>query len=118
VALPPERALAPHGEGGSGDVARKGDRLVRDEMIVAAKTAFKAPMTERAGEREVIRVHSYVQIATELPLRAPDVPVPPFDPLRSARIEAPPQEGDSDPAETAVTLVRGPLAEASIEAEI
>ncbi|AWN48874.1 M23 family peptidase [Methylobacterium terrae] len=116
VAAPPERAVTPHGEGGSGDVARKGDRLVRDEMIVAAKTAFKAPMTERAGDREVIRVHSYVQIATELPLRAPDVPVPPFDPLRSARIEAPPpQEGDSDPAETAVTLVRSPLAEAPIE---
>ncbi|OAS15819.1 M23 family metallopeptidase [Methylobacterium platani] len=116
VATPPERAVAPHGEGGAGEVARKGDRLVRDEMIVAAKTAFKAPMSERAGEREVIRLHSYVQIATELPLRAPDVPVPPFDPLRSARIEAPaPAEGDSDPAETAVTLVRSPLAEAAIE---
>ncbi|AWB24570.1 M23 family peptidase [Methylobacterium currus] len=116
VATPPERALPPHGEGGAGDVARKGDRLVRDEMIVAAKTAFKAPMTERAGEREVIRVHAYVQIATELPLRAPDVPVPPFDPLRSARVEAPAApEGDSDPAETAVTLVRSPLAEAALE---
>jgi murein DD-endopeptidase MepM/ murein hydrolase activator NlpD len=115
VATPPERALPPHGEGSAGDIARKGDRLVRDEMIVAAKTAFKAPMTERAGEREVIRVHAYVQIATELPLRAPDVPVPPFDPLRSARIEAPAApEGDSDPAETAVTLVRSPLAEAAV----
>ncbi|MFH6785679.1 MULTISPECIES: M23 family metallopeptidase [Methylobacterium] len=119
VAVPPERAVAPHGDGGSGDVARKGDRLVRDEMIVAAKTAFKAPMTERAGEREVIRVHAYVQIATELPLRAPDLPVPPFDPLRSARIEAPaPVEGESDPAETAVTLVRSPLGAAAVEAEI
>ncbi|KMO17602.1 M23 family metallopeptidase [Methylobacterium indicum] len=118
VPVPPERALPPHGDGGTGDVAHKGDRLVRDEMIVAAKTAFKAPMSERAGEREVIRVHSYVQIATELPLRAPDVAVPPFDPLRSARIEAPPaQEGDSDPAETAVTLMRSPLAEAPIEGD-
>ncbi|WP_246102233.1 M23 family metallopeptidase [Methylobacterium terricola] len=116
VPAAPERALAPHGDGGTGDVGRKGDRLVRDEMIVAAKTAFKAPMTERAGEREVIRVHSYVQIATELPLRAPDLPVPPFDPLRSARIEVPaPADGDSDPAETAVTLVRSPLADAAIE---
>ncbi|MGF3022998.1 M23 family metallopeptidase [Methylobacterium aquaticum] len=116
VAALPERALPPHGEGGSGEVARKGDRLVRDEMIVAAKTAFKAPMTERAGDREVIRVHAYVQMATELPLRAPDVPVPPFDPLRSARIEAPAvAEGDTDPAETAVTLTRSPLAEASLE---
>lgn len=118
VATPPERALPPHGEGGSGDVARKGDRLVRDEMIVATKTAFKAPMSERAGEREVIRVHAYVQIATELPLRAPDVPVPPFDPLRSARIEAPAAaEGDTDPAETAVTLTRSPLAEAALDDE-
>ena len=118
VPVPPERAVPSHGDGGAGDAARKGDRLVRDEMIVAAKTAFKAPMSERAGEREVIRVHSYVQIATELPLRAPDVPVPPFDPLRGARIEAPPaQEGDSDPAETAVTLVRSPLAEAPLEAD-
>ncbi|KMO44477.1 peptidase M23 [Methylobacterium tarhaniae] len=116
VATPPERALAPHGEAGSGDVARKGDRLVRDEMIVAAKTAFKAPMSERAGEREVIRVHAYVQIATELSLRPPDMPVPPFDPLRSARVEAPAApDGDSDPAETAVTLMRSPLAEASLE---
>jgi murein DD-endopeptidase MepM/ murein hydrolase activator NlpD len=59
--------------------------------------------------------HPDVQIATDLPVRAPDVAVPPFDPMRSARIEVPAaEEGDSDPAETAVSLERSPLAEASV----
>ena len=56
------------------------------------------------------------EIQTIKTVTAPDVPVPPFDPLRSARIEAPAAtEGDSDPAETAVTLVRSPLSEAELE---
>ncbi|GJD51512.1 hypothetical protein OPKNFCMD_4267 [Methylobacterium crusticola] len=117
VATLPERAVLPRQDGLAADAARKGDRLVRDEMIVAARTQFRAPMTEQAGDREVIKVHAYVQIATDLPLRAPDVPVPPFDPLRSARSDAlPAEDADSDPAETAVSLVRGPLADAALDA--
>ncbi|MGY2048730.1 M23 family metallopeptidase [Methylobacterium sp. JK268] len=110
-AVAPDLAVHPRGEGLPGDVARKGDRLVRDEVVVAQKRAFRAPITERAGEREVIRVHSIVQIAADLPQRVPDADIPPFDPMRSVQVEtAPAEEGGSDPAETAVTLVRSPLA--------
>ncbi|ACL59439.1 M23 family metallopeptidase [Methylobacterium nodulans] len=116
VAVPPELAVRPHPDGPTSDVARKGDRLVRDEVVVAAKREFRAPITESAGERELIRVHSVVQIATDLPLRAPGTPIPPFDPMRSARIEAAAvEEAGTDPAETAVTLVRSRLAESSDE---
>ncbi|MFE1598448.1 hypothetical protein [Methylobacterium sp. ID0610] len=109
VAAPPELAVRPHAEGQAGAAARKGDRLVRDEIVVAAKREFRASLTERAGEREIIRLHSFVQIATDLPLRAPDAPIPPFDPLRSAQAEAAADEAGTDPAETAVTLERSPL---------
>ncbi|WP_018260522.1 M23 family metallopeptidase [Methylobacterium sp. WSM2598] len=121
VAVPPDLALHPRAEAGvPGEAgtapaefaARKGDRLVRDEVVVAAKREFRAPLSETVGEREVIRVHQVVQVATDLSLRAPEAPIPPFDPMRGAGSEAVTEETGSDPAETAVTLVRSPLAEA------
>jgi murein DD-endopeptidase MepM/ murein hydrolase activator NlpD len=98
-------------DGRHGDGARKGDRLMREAMTVAAKQSFRAPVTERVGEREVIRNHAYVQVATDLSARPPDEPVPPFDPMRTgAAPEALPPDDGTDPAETAVTLTRSPLA--------
>jgi murein DD-endopeptidase MepM/ murein hydrolase activator NlpD len=75
---------APAGEGRAQSVARKGDKLVRSEVVAVAKQSFRAPVTERAGDREVIRVRPFVRIATNLSLTsgvyATDIPR--FNPLR------------------------------------
>ncbi len=75
---------APAAEGRPQSVARKGDKLVRSEVVAVAKQSFRAPVTERAGDREVIRVRPFVRIATNLSLTsgvyATDIPR--FNPLR------------------------------------
>ena len=69
-------------EAGSG--ARKGDKLVRAETVAAAKQSFKAPMTIRAGDREVIKVRTFTRIATALSLTSGTYAanIPPFNPMR------------------------------------
>jgi murein DD-endopeptidase MepM/ murein hydrolase activator NlpD len=65
-------------------VARKGDLLVRADLTVAAKNSFRAPMTTRVGDRDVIRLRGFTRIATNLSptagLHATDIPA--FNPLR------------------------------------
>ncbi len=88
--------------------ARKGDKLVRAEMIASAKQQLRTPVTIRVGDREVIKPRSFVRLATNLSLtsgvHATDIP--PFNPLRlfaednGERVpepQAPPAEvGDAD----------------------
>lgn len=66
------------------NAARKGDKLVRSETIASAKQSFRAPVTIRTGEREAIKVRSFLRIATNLSLTtgayATDIPA--FNPLR------------------------------------
>jgi murein DD-endopeptidase MepM/ murein hydrolase activator NlpD len=64
--------------------ARKGDKLVRSEMVASAKQGFRAPITVRAGEREVIKVRAFTRIATALSMTsgAYATDIPPFNPLR------------------------------------
>jgi murein DD-endopeptidase MepM/ murein hydrolase activator NlpD len=66
------------------NTARKGDKLNRTEMVASAKQDFRAPMTIRSGNREVIKVRQFVRIATNLSLNtgtyASDIPR--FNPLR------------------------------------
>ena len=69
-AQPPDGpCLAPgardHGRRTS-NAARKADKLNRSEMVASAKQGFKAPVTIRAGDREVIKVRQFVRIATNL----------------------------------------------------
>lgn len=88
-AEPPQRAII-SGKGSAGadegvlNTARKGDRLNRTEMVASAKQDFRAPITIRAGNREVIKVRQFVRIATNLALStgtyASDIPA--FNPLR------------------------------------
>ena len=65
------------------DIARKGDLLVRADLTVAAKNDFRAPMTTRIGDRDVIRMRGFTRIATSLSqtagLHATDIPA--FNPL-------------------------------------
>ncbi|MGY2051929.1 M23 family metallopeptidase [Methylobacterium sp. JK268] len=120
--LPQAVAVAPRpqpSDGGS-NIARKGDRLVRNPMVALAKQSFRAPVTIRAGEREIIKVRPFVRIATALSatagLAAPDIP--PFDPMRffsEPGIERAPEP----PAETPdadVSVVKRDLAEVTVGA--
>lgn len=85
-AEPAERASPSAGKGNTvpGAVARKGDKLVRSETIAAAKQVFRSAMTLRSGEREVIKLRSFVRLATGLSLTSGTYAsnIPPFNPLR------------------------------------
>lgn len=119
----PERAVAsrsaPIDERAS-NTARKGDRLVRSQMVASAKQSFRAPVTVKVGDREVIRVRPYVRLATSLSMTsgafASDIP--PFDPLRffaeeggERFAEPPPETLDAE-----VSVVRRDLTGVGIEA--
>ena len=78
-------AQAPRGPGeDKATAARKGDKLVRSEVVAVAKQAFRAPVTIRVGDREVIKVRPFVRIATNLSLTSGlyATDIPPFNPLR------------------------------------
>ena len=70
----PERAVAtvsaPRQDDKATLTARKGDKLNRSEIVASAKQAFRAPMTIRTGDREVIKVRQFVRVATNLSLTA------------------------------------------------
>ncbi|WP_291954579.1 M23 family metallopeptidase [Chelatococcus sp.] len=102
----------------SGDVAneiRRGDKLVRAQNYIAAKQSFKAPMTIRVADREVIKVRSFVRLATNLSLTsgayATDIPA--FNPQKLFAEDGPGEEQVAEPApETAdadVSLVKSDL---------
>jgi murein DD-endopeptidase MepM/ murein hydrolase activator NlpD len=84
----PERAAPGPARGGVEDRAvtalGKGDKLVRTEMVVSAKQDFRAPISIRVGDREVIRNRPFVRIATSLSLTSGVYArnIPAFDPLR------------------------------------
>lgn len=89
----------------SAGAARKGDKLIRAETVAAAKQSFRAPMTLRAGDREVIKVRGFVRISTALSLTSgiAATDIPPFNPLRffsdggADRVaEAPPETSDAE----------------------
>jgi hypothetical protein len=109
--LPQRAAAATHktsaGDARSSVAARKSDKLVRSEMIAAAKQAFRAPMTIRSGDREVIKGRSFVRVATNLSMTtgAHSADLPPFNPLRffaeeagERYVEPAPEVSDADVA--------------------
>ena len=82
-AVPPI-VRSPPSEDRSLNTARKGDKLVRSEVVALAKQSFRAPMTVRNGDREAIRVRPFVRIATNLSMTsgAYAADIPPFNPMR------------------------------------
>ncbi|HEV2557045.1 MAG TPA: M23 family metallopeptidase [Microvirga sp.] len=88
LAQPPERAVAtlprPAPDDKAPAPARKGDMLNRSEMVASAKQVYRAPMTIRVGDREVMKSRQFVRIATNLSLSAGTyaADIPPFNPLR------------------------------------
>jgi murein DD-endopeptidase MepM/ murein hydrolase activator NlpD len=99
--------------------ARKGDKLVRQEMVASARQSFRAPVTVRAGDREVIRVRQFVRIATNLSMtsgvHATDIPA--FNPMRlfaedngERYVEPAPEVSDAE-----VSVVKSDLAAAVVD---
>ena len=102
------------------NIARKGDRLVRNLMIASAKQSFRAPVTVRLGDREIIKAKAFVRITTPLSMTtgvyAGDLPR--FDPMKFVSDEplerAPDAAADAPGAE--VTVVKRDLADAPVDA--
>ena len=113
------RVAKPQPSEGGSNAARKGDRLVRATMVALTKQSFRAPVTQKVGEREVIKVRPFVRVATGLSLTtgtyATDIPA--YDPLKLFAGEAPermerPDAGEGPDAE--VTVVKRDLAEVAV----
>lgn len=103
---------------GSGDGARKGDKLVADQPVMAARHTARAPMSQRVGNREVIRVRPYVRLASNLSLTTGvyATNIPPFNPLRLFAEGGQPNERYAEPAaemmpDADVTIVKRNLAD-------
>jgi murein DD-endopeptidase MepM/ murein hydrolase activator NlpD len=121
----PERAAPPGPKTGAEEratnTARKGDKLVRADTIASAKQSFRAPVTIRAGDREVIKVRPFVRIATGLSLTtgvyATDIPA--FNPLRlfaAENGERLPEAAPADVADADVSVVKKDLTAMTIDA--
>jgi murein DD-endopeptidase MepM/ murein hydrolase activator NlpD len=118
----PEKATVvarPQPSENGANVARKGDRLVRNLMIASAKQSFRAPVTVRLGDREITKAKPFVRItaplSTTVGVFAGDLPR--FDPMKFVSDE--PLERASDAASDApgaeVTVVKRDLADAAVE---
>ena len=137
-ALSPEFAAAPHKDNAEAESVNpgKGDRLVRPVDIVAAKQSFKAVLTIKLGDKEVLRARPFTLLSTTLtttPTGFADA-VPTFDPLKAtngsqekgdAPVEAAPSQDDSEVAFSSHDLsvadtenVRGELTLAEAQAQV
>jgi murein DD-endopeptidase MepM/ murein hydrolase activator NlpD len=120
-AAAPERmpaGIRPSDEGAV-SLARKGDKLVRVENTVSAKQSFRSPVTLRVGEREVIKVRSFMRIATNLSMTSGvyATDIPPFNPMRFFS-EAGPDRAPEPAPETSdaeVSVVKSDLSTSLIE---
>lgn len=107
---------------GSGDGARKGDKLISDQPVMAARQALRAPMSQRIGAREVIRVRPFVRLASNLSLTTGTYAtnIPAFNPLRLFSEGSEPSERYAEPVaempDADVTIVKRSLADIVIPA--
>lgn len=105
---------------GAGGGARKADKLVADQPVMSARHSARAPMSQRVGEREVIRVRPFVRLASNLSLTTGvyATNIPPFNPLRLFAEGGQPAERYAEPAgdmpDADVTIVKRDLAEVAV----
>ena len=117
----PERVTArASSAAGTGGGARKGDKLVADQPVLSARHAARAPMSQRIGDREVIKVRPFVRLASSLSLTTGvyATNVPPFNPLRLFAEGGQPAERYAEPTvdvpDADVTIVKRDLSEVTI----
>ncbi len=62
---------------------RRSDKLVQSVDIASAKRSFRAPVTIKVGDKEIIKTRSYTRIATSLVLAGEtDDEIPNFNPMQ------------------------------------
>ncbi|RVU17209.1 M23 family metallopeptidase [Methylobacterium oryzihabitans] len=115
-------AARPQPSDGGANLARKGDRLVRNPMVAVAKQHFRAPVALRVGEREIIKIRPFVRIATALSTNAGllATDIPPFDPMRffaEPGTERAPEPSGPDASEGEFSVVKRDLAEIVVPAD-
>lgn len=104
----------------AGGGARKGDKLVAEQPIASARQALRAPMSQRVGDREVIRVRPFVRLSTNLSLTSGvyATNIPPFNPLRLFAEGAPGSERYAEPVtempDADVSITKRDLADLAI----
>lgn len=102
---------------GTGGGARKGDKVIADQPVLSARQAIRAPMSQRIGAREVIRVRPFVRLASNLSLTTGTYAtnIPPFNPLRLFAEGSEPAERYAEPVaempDADVTIVKRSLAD-------
>jgi murein DD-endopeptidase MepM/ murein hydrolase activator NlpD len=91
--------ITSHQTTSAGGGARKGDKLVAEQPIASARHTLRAPMSQRIGDREVIRVRPFVRLSTNLSLTSGvyATNIPPFNPLRLFAEGAPGSERYAEP---------------------
>lgn len=100
---------------GDGGGALKADKLVADQPVISARHTMRAPMSQRVGDREVIRVRPFVRLASNLSLTTGvyATNVPPFNPLRLFAEGGQPEERYAEPVQDMpdadVTIVKRDL---------
>jgi murein DD-endopeptidase MepM/ murein hydrolase activator NlpD len=122
AAIPDQPSVVPRLQApeGSANVAHKGDRLVRNPMIASARQNFRAPVTVRLGDREIIKAKPFVRITTPLSLTVGTYSsdLPRFDPMKFTSDEPVERAADaaSDAPGAEVTVVKRDLLGTPVEA--
>lgn len=105
---------------GDGGGARKADKLVADQPVMSARHTLRAPMSQRTGDREVIRVRPFVRLASNLSLTTGVYAsnIPPFNPLRLFAEGGQPEERYAEPTQDMpdadVTIVKRDLGDLTL----
>ena len=62
---------------------RRSDKLIQSVDIASAKRSFRAPVTLKVGDKEIVKTRSYTRVATSLVLAAAsDDEIPNFNPMQ------------------------------------
>ena len=106
---------------GLASTVRKGDKLVAQSTVPTARQVLRAPMSQRVGDRESIKVRPFVRLAANLSLTAGvyATDIPPFNPLKLFAEGAPSTERYAEPStdvpDADVTVVKRELAGIAFE---
>ncbi|WP_284210816.1 M23 family metallopeptidase [Methylobacterium brachythecii] len=99
--------------------AKRGDRLLRRQLVASDKEEFTAPITRQVGSREIVRVQPLVRLIASLGSGDGDAAdIPAFDPTRQLAddtVVSGGNEFDDDGADTAITIKRTDLNDEQID---
>jgi murein DD-endopeptidase MepM/ murein hydrolase activator NlpD len=81
------------------DHGAKGDKIVSNSDVGAAKQVARLPDTIRVGDREIIKARVFTRVTTSISLAAPNVAddIPPFNPLQIVATAGNAQRPSDDP---------------------